>query len=204
MKKGLLIILAIVICFVVYLFLAREKPGNNGVEKEKPLAISRNSAGFNAAIQNVMDGYYKMHDALVNWDSVQAVDSIGRLLSSAVGGIPFKELKADTLLVHTAENYASAIAAECNAMQQETSIAEQRKSFYTISENLFDLLRTVQYDKGTIYHVLCPMAFNGNEEGYWLSDSREILNPYFGRKDPKHHETMLHCGSIEDSISFKQ
>lgn len=202
MKKGLLIILAIVICFAVYLFLARGKSGNGSIDKEKPLAISRNSAGFNNALHNVMSGYYTMHDALVNWDS-SAVDSTGRLLASATGNIPFGELKADTLLVHTAENYASAVVSECNAMQQVRSIEEQRKSFYTISENLFDLLRTVQYDKGTIYHVLCPMAFHGDQEGYWLSNSKEILNPYFGKKDPKYHEAMLHCGTIEDSISFK-
>jgi len=203
MKKGLLIILAIVICFAVYLFLSRKKSGNSSIDKEKPLAISRNSAGFNNALQDVMNGYYTMHDALVNRDSARVVDSIGQSLASAAGNIPFSELKADTLLVHTAENYASAIVAECNAMQQEKSIEEQRKSFYTISENLFDLLRTVQYDKGTVYHVLCPMAFNGNEEGYWLSNNRQILNPYFGKNDPKYHEAMLHCGTIEDSISFK-
>lgn len=203
MKKGLLIILAIIVCFVVYLFISRKKAGSNSVEKEKPLTISRNGTGFNNALQNVLNGYYKMHDALVNWDSTQAVDSIAKTLAFSTGNIPFADVKADTLLIHTAQNYASAVVAECNAMQEEKSISEQRKSFYTISENLFDLLRTVQYDKGTIYHVFCPMAFNGNEEGYWLSDNKEILNPYFGKKDPKYHEAMLHCGSIEDSISFK-
>ncbi|HEY0298812.1 MAG TPA: DUF3347 domain-containing protein, partial [Arachidicoccus sp.] len=155
------------------------------------------------SVEAVLNQYFKMHDAFVNWDSVSVIDTIGDSLAVYANNIRFDELKADTLLIRTAQNYSSAIAAECIAMKTDSAIAEQRKSFYTISENLFDLLRTVQYDKATIYHVLCPMAFNGDEEGYWLSDKNEVINPYYGNKDPKRHADMLHCGSVEDSISFK-
>ena len=36
------------------------------------------------------------------------------------------------------------------------------------------------------------MAFN-NEGGFWFSEEKEIMNPYFGDK-------MLHCGSIQKTI----
>ncbi|ANI89274.1 hypothetical protein A9P82_08210 [Arachidicoccus ginsenosidimutans] len=202
MKKGLTIVLAVVVCFAAYLFYAHRKDNNNA-EKAKPLTISKNSDAFNNSVQSTLDEYYKMHDALVGWDSAAAIDSLGDSLATLAGNIQFNELKADTLLVRTAQNYASAVVAECNAMKNDAAISEQRKSFYTISENLFDLLRTVQYDKGTVYHVLCPMAFGEDNEGYWLSATREVINPYYGNKDPKHGAAMLHCGSVEDSISFK-
>ena len=202
MKKGLFIILAVILCFAGYFFFA-EKKNSNSVEKTSPLAISKNSDAFNNSVQATLNEYYAMHNALVNWDSAAIVDSISNSLLTQVNNIQFKELKADTLLVHTAQNYASAIAAECAVMKKDSSIAEQRKSFYTISENLFDLLRTVEYDKSAVYHILCPMAFNGNTEGYWLSATNEIINPYFGNKDPKQGAAMLHCGSVEDSINFK-
>jgi hypothetical protein len=36
------------------------------------------------------------------------------------------------------------------------------------------------------------MAFDG-EGGYWLSDSKEIRNPYYGEK-------MLVCGNVEKTF----
>ena len=41
----------------------------------------------------------------------------------------------------------------------------------------------------TLYHDLCPMAFD-DQGAYWLSESKEIRNPYFGDK-------MLKCGSTK-------
>jgi Cu(I)/Ag(I) efflux system membrane fusion protein len=36
------------------------------------------------------------------------------------------------------------------------------------------------------------MAFK-DKGGFWLSNSEEVLNPYFGSK-------MLHCGEIQEKI----
>jgi Cu(I)/Ag(I) efflux system membrane fusion protein len=40
------------------------------------------------------------------------------------------------------------------------------------------------------------MAFN-NKGAYWLSNEREIKNPYFGSE-------MLECGSVEDSLDYSK
>ena len=45
---------------------------------------------------------------------------------------------------------------------------------------------------GTIYKQYCPMAFN-NEGAYWLSESKDIMNPYFG-------DRMLKCGRVDAEI----
>lgn len=202
MKKGIFIVLGLIICFAAYIFYAKSSKKSTTNEKETPLKISKNSDSLNQSIDRVLQQYYHLHDGLVEWtasDSIhQLADSLGKLAQA----IPFQELKADSILIQTAKNYASTVVAECVGLQGDTAISEQRRDFYNISENLFNLLRTVQYDKTTIYHVKCPMAFNGDEEGFWLSDQREIINPYFGKKDPTYHSGMLHCGSIEDSVSF--
>ena len=39
------------------------------------------------------------------------------------------------------------------------------------------------------YRQFCPMAFDF-KGAFWLSDSEEILNPYFG-------EEMLTCGNVD-------
>lgn len=202
MKKGIFIIIGLVVCFAAYIIYSKSTKKDQPREKEVALKISQNPDSFNQSIENALDQYYRLHDALVEWKPADTILHIADSLGSLTQMIPFSELKADTLLVATANNYASSITAEVEGMQADTAIKQQRLAFYTISENLFNLLRVVQYDRATIYHVKCPMAFNGNEEGFWLSGKREVVNPYFGKKDPKFNDKMLHCGSIEDSVSF--
>ncbi len=40
------------------------------------------------------------------------------------------------------------------------------------------------------------MAFN-NRGAHWLSDTTEVVNPYFG-------DEMLHCGSVTDTLRFQK
>ncbi|TDQ31183.1 DUF3347 domain-containing protein [Zeaxanthinibacter enoshimensis] len=73
-------------------------------------------------------------------------------------------------------------------------IDTQRQLFSEFTHELEPLI----YDNlqnGQIYKQYCPMAFN-NKGGYWLSDSKEIRNPYFGEK-------MANCGSIKETITPK-
>jgi hypothetical protein len=46
------------------------------------------------------------------------------------------------------------------------------------------------------------MAFNDNETAFWLSDNREVVNPYLGKKHPKYASGMLHCGEVKDSLAY--
>jgi hypothetical protein len=77
----------------------------------------------------------------------------------------------------------------------EKSLDAKRKAFQMISDQMYDLVRTVRYDRQVVYHQYCPMAFN-DEGAYWLSNNSEIMNPYFGNK-------MLHCGEVRDSLDFR-
>ncbi|MFX4520371.1 hypothetical protein ABTA72_19455, partial [Acinetobacter baumannii] len=62
-------------------------------------------------------------------------------------------------------------------------------------EQLYDFIRTVQYDREVVYHEYCPMAFN-DQGATWLSNSSDIKNPYLPKK-------MLHCGEVKDSIDLR-
>ncbi|HTE12434.1 MAG TPA: hypothetical protein VK645_16485, partial [Chitinophagaceae bacterium] len=60
------------------------------------------------------------------------------------------------------------------------------------------------YDRQKLYHQHCPMAFNDDEEAWWISNSNKIINPYLGRKHPKYKATMEGCGDITDSLDFSK
>ncbi|MDC6351306.1 DUF3347 domain-containing protein [Zeaxanthinibacter sp. PT1] len=73
-------------------------------------------------------------------------------------------------------------------------IDTQRLLFSEFTHELEPLI----YDNlqnGQIYKQYCPMAFD-NKGAYWLSDSKEIRNPYFGEK-------MANCGSVKETITPK-
>ncbi|SEL64766.1 Protein of unknown function [Aquimarina amphilecti] len=71
-------------------------------------------------------------------------------------------------------------------------IKKQRDFFVTLTVETEKMINNSAITSGEIYKQFCPMAFDGNG-GYWLSDSKEVRNPYYGNK-------MLKCGSVNETI----
>ncbi|WP_159090722.1 DUF3347 domain-containing protein [Aquimarina aquimarini] len=69
-------------------------------------------------------------------------------------------------------------------------ISKQRDFFVALTEEMERVIGESKIISGEVYKQFCPMAFDG-KGGYWLSDSKEIRNPYFGNK-------MLVCGDVEE------
>ncbi len=163
-------------------------------KKDEPLIQSKNSDLFNSRFNSFLDAYFHLKDALVLTNDTMAVTS-AQLLKMNADSLKFNELQADKSIVEMAKGYQESISAEAEALKGEKDIEGKRKSFQVISDNLYDLIRTVRYDKQIIYHQFCPMAFN-DQGAYWLSPNSDIKNPYFGKK-------MLTCGEVKDSIDFR-
>lgn len=204
MKKGIAIIGAAVVVVAVYFILfynKDEKP--NDVSKQQPLAQSKNSEEFNKPFNDMLNSYFDLKNALVEWDTAKASVTANTLATTAEQ-VPYNKLNADATIVATAKSFSGSVVAEAKGIAGETTIEGKRHSFYTLSENLYNLLRTVHYDQQVIYHDQCPMAFNDNEEAYWLSNTRTIVNPYLGKKHPRYASGMITCGSIADSIDYRE
>jgi len=203
MKKGLVIIGVTVAVIAVYFLLFYKKNNTKDPSpKQQPLAQSRNSDTFNTPFNDMLNSYFDLKNALVDWDTAKASASANNLITLA-DQVPYDNLKADTTIIATAKNFSDNVIAEAKGVAGENTIEEKRRSFYTLSENLYNLIRTVHYDQQVIYHDKCPMAFNDTEEGYWISNTREIVNPYLGKKHPHYASGMIGCGSIEDSVDYR-
>lgn len=75
--------------------------------------------------------------------------------------------------------------------KKSDDIKHQREHFSMMSEDVYALAKA--FGGGwPLYHDHCPM-YNNNKGGMWLSEMKEIKNPYFGSE-------MLTCGSIEEII----
>lgn len=81
---------------------------------------------------------------------------------------------------------------EANKVAAAGSIAEQRKAFTGLSNEMAALAKTSELAQGSLYLQYCPMA-NNNSGGSWLAIEKEVMNPYFG-------DMMLKCGSVKETI----
>ena len=203
MKKGLVIIAAAAVVVAVYflLFYKNDKPAVED-PKQQPLAQSKNSEEFNAPFNQMLNSYFDIKNALVEWDTAKA-SAAAHTFSALAEKVPYNSLKADTTIVETAKSFSNNVISEAKGITAANTIEDKRHSFYTLSEDLYNLLRTVHYDQQVIYHDKCPMAFNDKDEAYWISNTHEIVNPYLGKKHPHYAGGMIGCGSIEDSIDYR-
>ena len=73
MKKGLIIIAATAAVVAVYFLLFYNKSDKPADEpKQQPLAQSKNSEEFNAPFNQMLNSYFDIKNALVEWDTAKA------------------------------------------------------------------------------------------------------------------------------------
>lgn len=151
---------------------AQHDHANHGDDKkmDKDVAMFKD-AKLGVAYQQ----YILLKDALVASNQNEAMKGAAELtkaLTVAKGSAASIELA--TKLAHTSE------------------LNEQRAIFSTLSNEMATLVKGDKLSMGALYLEYCPMA-NGNTGAYWLSNEKEIRNPYFG-------DSMLKCGSVKEKI----
>jgi hypothetical protein len=199
MKKLFWIVLVLLAAFLVYKYAFKKDEAAK--EAPKSLAVSAHSEQFNQSVTDVLNSYYALSAAFVNWDSA-AVNKAATDVLAAIGNFKADELKKDSSIYETALFPLDNSKNSLTAIQQGSTWEEKRRSFQDLSENLRMLLITIKYDQGVVYWQECPMAFGENTIGNWLSAEEKVINPYLGAKDPKYGATMLNCGETKEKINF--
>jgi hypothetical protein len=201
MKKIILLVgLALVGVISWYIWETRNKPRNELAATITP-AVSKHSTDFNNSFNTVLNHYYALSEAFVNWDEA-GINAHSTSLSTSVDSLNFEDIKNETAVIETANDYKNKLKRNAEQIAASGDVTEKRRIFHTMSSNLYDLLRSVQYDAGTIYMQNCPMAFNDTEDGNWLSRTPDIRNPYLGLHHPKYRSGMLECGETKDSLGY--
>ena len=88
--------------------------------------------------------------------------------------------------------YLSPLQNSLAEIQSAADLDAQRKAFSDLSDNLYKSVKAFGLGGQEAFYDYCPMAFN-NEGAYWLSDQKQIKNPYFG-------DEMLTCGSVKEKL----
>lgn len=197
-RKGMLLFF---IAAYIVLGACNNKPTENAATTPAGFK-SKNTDSFNIAFDSVLVNYDNLRNAFIEWDTT-AADKYAALLQNSLVSVPYEQLP-DEANASKATGIAQNAADVLQTLISIDSIGNKRRFFYTVSESMYHLIKTTGYDKKVIYHKKCPMAFNGDREGWWISETKKIDNPYFGKHHPKYKNAMLECGTVEDSINNMQ
>lgn len=205
--KRILAIVFLIAVFVIAFWLFF----NTGSRKEKysqtenentAVAVKKHSQLFNDRVDAAVSSYMLLKDAFVNSDSTLAKQQATQFVT-AINEIPLEELNDDQAQIGAAAGQQiSDIKANAEPIERGETLDEMRHDFYMVSENMYPFLKTIGYEGEKLYWQNCPMAF-GEQEANWLSNTRQINNPYLGKNHPQYKSTMLHCGEVKDSLYAK-
>ncbi len=194
-KRGFIIIIIIALALILgWRYYQAKKETGAEHTPPNPLSISKNSDSFSIRLSIPLQSYYLMKDGFVNSDTA-SINLHAAAFVKNIEELSLDELKADSNIVNLARMLKTNIGTAALQVLAANDIEAKRKSFQSVSDAFFDLLRSVQYRGSKVYQDFCPMAFD-NAGASWLSNDSTIMNPYFGSK-------MLHCGEVKDSISFQ-
>lgn len=143
-------------------------------KQEKETAAPTEISFKDPKVAAVYEQYIKVKTALVNTDAATTATHAAELMTALAN------VGVDEELLSAAQT-----------ISETEDVEVQRTSFVIVTAGVEKMLEGA-IASGVVYKQYCPMAFDF-EGAYWLSNSSEIRNPYFGDK-------MLKCGTVKAEI----
>lgn len=163
---------------------------NNHTNESNKDMDSKSNISDNSIISPIISKYLQLKNSLVKDNSKDAADE-GKMLFETFKNFDKSILEKSKLkefgeIVEDAMEHAEHISGNAN------NIEHQREHFEILSTDINDLITLLGTDR-TLYIVKCPM-YNDSKGGKWISETKEIKNPFYGSK-------MMKCGSVISTIN---
>lgn len=202
MKKLLLLLVVLLgLAYFGYKYFFKSESATPEVPKQAPISAVKHSEAFNKSVQSVIDSYLSVKDAFIEGDTL-LVKKNARLFIKSLDSINIDELKKDSAaIVETAKASIGDIKANAQSLLQQTDITEMRRDFNMMTEMMYPaFFKNINYEGTKLFIHFSQNAFGEGQGATWLSNSSEILNPYFGKNHPQFKSSMLNNGEVKDSV----
>lgn len=146
-------------------------------------------SAFKAQLTKVYKDYLDMKNAFVETDAKKVAGEAKDVIA-ALKSVDMGLLKGDAHMKWM--DQLEILNSTTNAISKSNDIEKQRQEFVQFNLAFYKSVKMFGLENVTAYYQFCPMA-NNDKGAYWLSDSEEILNPYFG-------DVMLNCGEVKETI----
>ncbi len=157
--------------------------------KAVAITYSNVDAAAAATIKEIVDHYLHIKNALTNDNGPEAANG-GKAMVGALRKMDKSLLTADQKTMYDDIEDGLKEHAE-HIGKNGDKIVHQRFHFSMMSEDMYNLVKAFGAGR-TIYHDHCPM-YNENKGAIWLSETKDIKNPYYGAEMPT-------CGTVEEEI----
>lgn len=142
-------------------------------------------------IKAIVDSYLELKNALTNDNDKDAAGAGEKMVAAFAAfdktGLPEDQKKVYTDIEEDAKEHAEHIS------KNGGNIVHQREHFATLSKDIYDLVKTFGGGQ-PLYLDHCPM-YDNNKGGDWVSETKDIRNPYLGTKMPD-------CGTLKEELKL--
>lgn len=148
-------------------------------------------AAFKNQLNKVVEAYLELKEGLVEGDEEEVAKASSVLLAT-LGELDGSVLEGEAEAFW--EEKRKFLFQHAKLCKEADTMEGKRENFVYLSQPLIKVVEAFGANQ-TLYVDYCPMA-NNDKGAYWLSETEEIRNPYFG-------EMMLTCGEVKDIIKKK-
>ncbi|PVY42259.1 efflux RND transporter periplasmic adaptor subunit [Pontibacter virosus] len=167
---------------------AAQLRGNYSMMSPPPVGGPKAPEAFQKQLTELVDLYYTLKNALVASDIPAARQAAGTF-AMKLGEVNMNEL--DGKLHDQWMALLPTLKSNAEAIQKSRDLEKQRAAFSPLSDHVIEAVKVFGIQHEIAYIQSCPMAL-GDKGAFWLSELKDIRNPYFG-------EAMLACGETEET-----
>lgn len=162
---------------------------NSDLSDSTTKTVSKDKRNKKQPTAELLAGYLKLKNALTADDDKQAA-AAGNEMVEAIARFDKKSLTSDQGRAYNdiqddAKEHAEHIGSNAG------NIAHQREHFDMLSKDIYDIVKLLGTDQ-LLYVDRCPM-YNKNKGAIWVSEIKEIKNPYLGKAMPT-------CGTVTEEL----
>lgn len=161
----------------------------NNADVKEVTESAKKDPKVDGAMREMVNQYLQMKNALANDNGKDAADA-GNAFVESMGKMEKNSLSPEKKKVW------DDLSDDANEMadhigKNADKLAHQREHFDMLSKDMYDMVKTFGAGQ-PLYNDYCPM-YNNNKGATWLSETKEIKNPYLGKKMPT-------CGSVKEEM----
>lgn len=164
------------------------KESNETTAEHHQETAATTSSSTPSPINPLVQHYIHLKNALVS-DNLQEAKAGAKGIIDAVNSIDTTSFSPEQKNIWKKE--IAIVKENAQHVTEAPEVSHQREHLGPLSSAMHNLIQTFGGGK-TLYYDFCPMA-NDNKGGYWLSETEEIKNPYFG-------DEMLSCGQVKETL----
>jgi len=177
------------------LFLAACSNGSNKTQSTdtsdttSSQTVASKSLDKGSSTSAILSSYIKLKNAFTADNDKDAAAAGNEMVTTFASfdkkSLTPEQVKAYTDIYDDAKEHAEHIGANAG------NIAHQREHFDMLSKDMYDLVKLLGTSQ-PLYVDHCPM-YNNNKGAIWLSEVKDIKNPYLGKAMPT-------CGTVKEEL----